>query len=197
MQKYAIAIFALLALQILWLFSPTLDKHEGTAAWVQAVGAIIAIAATAWIASRETRETHKREAIKKQQLWESIATISENGIAAFKKLNDACSPYGDQRAKFIEHYTPSDFDVPIDALASIPLHEIGDTNLITAVVNMRGIMGNVQKKLTDAYRNLDNPLILFNLDFLGNQKTTIFNAHANVWRSVHGNAREDDLRRFT
>lgn len=195
MWKYVVVASVVAALAALWLLSPIFDKHEGTAAWVQAFGSVVAILAAAWIANRESRENRKREAEKRRQLWESIATISENSIAAFTKLNNACTQPGSQRENFLIHYAPSDFDVPIDGLATIPLHEIGDANLITFVVNLRGIMGNIQKKLDNLHRNLGDPLYIFDLEFLNNQKTSIFNAHANIWRTVHPN-RENDLRKF-
>ena len=64
----------------------SLDRHEGTAAWVQAAGAIIIIGTTAWIASRNSREAQERERIAKQQLWESIAALARNCLEAIDTL---------------------------------------------------------------------------------------------------------------
>jgi hypothetical protein len=48
---FAVAVFSLVL--VVWAFLPFFDRHEGTAAWVQAAGSLLIIVATAWISQRE------------------------------------------------------------------------------------------------------------------------------------------------
>ena len=38
----------------------------------------------------------------------------------------------DPRGNFLRRYAPSDFDVPMDGLAAVPLHQIGDAEQLRA-----------------------------------------------------------------
>src|SRR5271165_5446790 len=51
-----------IVVSLIWWLHPVLDRHEGTAAWVQAAGAILIIGATAWTAGRNSREAEHRGA---------------------------------------------------------------------------------------------------------------------------------------
>ena len=145
----AIAGVALLALA--WWLSPFLDKHEGTAAWVQAAGALLIIGATAWAASQSSRAAAERERNAKRQLQVSIAALARNCLSAIdtllKKYPSPTTTY--PQGNFLRSYSPSDFDVPMDGLAAVLLHEIGDTDLMTATLNLRRVMGRIKKYLDD------------------------------------------------
>lgn len=147
------AALAVLAAALSWWVRPImafLDLHPGTAAWVQAVGAILILGATALIAGRDSREREREKLWAQEQLWRSIAALSDNCMDAIDGVLQKHSPLGsaDVRENFVRLYVPSDLDVPIDGLAAIPLREIGDTTLLTAVLKMRGIMGGLKSILT-------------------------------------------------
>jgi hypothetical protein len=189
------AFASILVLGLLWWLSPILDHHEGTAAWVQAVGALLIIGATAWIASRSSREAQERESSAKRQLWESIAVLAQNCLSAVDTLLKGypSSAMSDPRGNFLRSYAPSDFDVPMDGLAAVPLHQIGDTALVTAVLTLRGIMGRIKKHLDDVLRD---PALSQTLEPVRNQRTQALNAVANVMRIVQGNAAENEISRL-
>lgn len=182
-------------LMVAWWLCPVLDHHEGTAAWVQAAGAIVIIGATAWIASQNSREIRERERIARQQLWESIAALARNCLGAIDTLlrKYPAPPSSDPRGNFLRAYTPTDFAIPIDGLAAIPLHQIGNAALITSVLVLRGVMGQIKKHLDDV---LHNPIMSVDLQLIRNHRTPAFNAVADVLRIVKGPAAEEELSRL-
>jgi hypothetical protein len=190
-RVFGVALAGVAVLALAWWLSPFLDKHEGTAAWIQAAGAILIIGATAWIASHSSREAEKREQIAKRQLWESIAALARGCLAAVDALLRNYPPSGssDPRGNFLRRYAPSDFDVPMDGLAAVPLHQIGDTELITAVLTLRGVMGRIKKNLDDISHN---PVLSQTLESVSNQRTSAFNAVASVLRIVKGRSAETE-----
>jgi hypothetical protein len=81
----------------------------------------------------------------------------------------------------------------MDGLAAVPMHQIGDTALITAVLTLRGIMGRIKKYLDDVLRD---PVLSQTLEPVRNQRTQAFNAVASVLRIVQGNAAESEISRL-
>ena len=169
----------------------------GLAAWVQAAGAILIIAATAHIANRNWRETQKRERDARRQLWESIVVLARNCLDAVDAILKNCratqEAQRDPRGTFLRAYVPSDFNIPMDGLAAVPLHEIGDAGLITAVLTLRAVMGQVKKHLDDV---LADQVMSQTLEPARGLRTPAFNAVASVLRIVEGHAAENELSRL-
>ncbi len=185
-----------MAVGLLWWLYPILDRHEGTAAWVQAVGAIIIILSAALIASQSSREAKERERIAKQQLRESIAALARNCLDAIDTMlqNYPQSPGSDAWASFLRSHAPSDFDVPMDGLAAVPLHQVGNADLVTAVLRLRGIMGHITRHLDDVRTN--KGIMPFSPEIVRNLRTPAFNAVAGVLRIVEGTAAEKEISRL-
>src|SRR5271155_4259859 len=194
-NEVGFAIGALVVIGLAWWLHPFFDHHEGTAAWVQAAGALLIIAATARIAGRNSREAQKREDNARDQLWVSIVALARNCLDATDRLltNHPPPPPSDVREHFLRLYVPSDFEVPMDGLAAVPLHQIGDVALITAVLTLRGIMGRIKKHLDDVERD---PVLPQTLETVRGQRTLAFNAVASIFRIVEGTAGEDALSRL-
>lgn len=192
--KVVLAVVAVAA-GIVWWFHPILDQHEGTAAWVQATGAILIIGATAWIANRSSREVQEREHRTRLQLRESVAVLSRNCLGAIDTLlkNHSQATQSDPRENFLRSYAPSDFEVPMDGLAAVPLHQIDEVALITAVLTLRGVMGRMKKQLDDVLRD---PVLSQTLETVHNQRTPAFNAVASILRHVEGIAAENEISRL-
>jgi hypothetical protein len=159
---------------------------------VQAAGAIIIIGATAWIANRSSREAQERERIAKQQLWGSITILARNCLDALDNLlrKYRPPPTSDPMGHFLRSYEPSDFEVPMDGLAGVPMHQVGEAALITAVLTLRGVMGRVKNHL-DYVRGA--PLVQINLEVVGSQRTLAFNAVASILRIVEGAKAEQEI----
>lgn len=194
--KILTAALVVLAVGIVWWWRAFFDRHEGTAAWVQALGAILIIGATARIAGRNSRESRKRERRARDQTRESIVVLARNCLEAIDTLLKNFQPPGQQsysREKFLSSYAPSDFDVPMDGLAAVPLHQLDDAALITAVLTLRGIMGRIKKHLDDATRDSAfSPA----LETVRNLRTLAFNAVASVLRIVKGHIAEQEISRL-
>jgi hypothetical protein len=191
----ATAIAAVVVLVVFWKLLPFFDRHEGTAAWVQAAGGILIIGATAWIASRNSREAWERERRAERQLWESIAGLARDCLSAIDGLLEKHPMHqtSDGRGSFLRAYAPSDFEIPMDGLAAVPLHQIGDASLITAVLTLRGIMGRIKAHL-DLVQG--DAVVSPMLEDVRNQRTAAFNAVAGVLRIVGGYAAESEISRL-
>jgi hypothetical protein len=188
----AAATVTVFAVGLVWWLHPVLDRHEGTAAWVQAAGAILIIGATGWIAGLSSREAKEHERSAKHQLWESTAMLARNCLSAIDTLLEKhpSHPIPDQHGNFLRSYAPSDFDVPMDGLAAIPLHQIGDPALITAVLTLRGIMGRIKLHLDEVQRS---PVLSQSLETVRSQRTPAFNAVASILRTVEGHTAEKEI----
>jgi mRNA interferase RelE/StbE len=190
-----IVVFGMLtAFALVWWLHPYLDRHEGTAAWVQAIGAIIIIGATAWIASKASRETRDRERRVEHQLRQSIATLARKCMDALDDLlkEHPARVQNDARGSFLRAYEPSDFEIPMDAMAAIPLYQVGDAPLIIAIVSLRGAMGRIKRRLDEVARD---PVMSTALEDVRNQRTSVFNAYACVLRIIEGCEVDEELSR--
>jgi len=192
----AFVAVALVAIVLLVWLMPILDRHEGTAAWVQAIGALLIIAATAYISNRQSRETRDRELRAADQLKTSIVGLAQNALDALDTLLKACPPdvqTSDPRGQYLRSYAPGDFEVPMDGLAAIPLHQLGEADLITSILTLRGTLGRIKKRLDDIQRD---PVLSQNLQDVRNQRVQVFNAVASIFRIVEGYAAEEKISRL-
>lgn len=195
-----VAIAFIGSIVIAWLLRDLLDKHEGTAAWVQAVGSILIIAATAWIANRDSRERRERERNARQQVRQSIAVLAGQCMSAldeFLSQVPAHLPPDHMVGRFFEIYVPTDLGLPLDALGQVQLHELDDATLINAVLMLRSVMARIIHEL-EAMRILGevklNPAVGFqSLQHARNLRVQAFNAFASVARIIKGNAAEREL----
>src|SRR5271165_5446791 len=124
---------------------------------------------------------------------QSIAALARSCLDAFDTLitDYPLHQFPAQGGKFLRSYAQSDVDIPIDGLAAVPLHQVGDANLITAVLTLRGIMGQTKKILDDAQSDPASTL-----KTVQGQRTPMFNAVASVLRIVEGHAADQELSRL-
>jgi hypothetical protein len=128
------------------------------------------------------RETQERVQMARHLLWESIVVLACNCVDAISNLLQKYQV--DAWGKFLSSHTPSDFDIPIDGLAVVPLHQVGNPELIVAVLELRGIMGRITSHLDDVRAN--KGVMPFSPDLVRAQKTPVFNAFASIMRVVKG-----------
>lgn len=97
------------------------------------------------------REAQQRECTARRQLWESIAELARNCLEAIDSLlkNYPARPTSDRIGDFLRSHARSDFDIPMEGLAAVPLHQVGNPELITLVLRLRGIMGQIIKHLDE------------------------------------------------
>jgi hypothetical protein len=174
------------------------DKHEGAAAWVQAVGAIAVIIATAWVANANFAEERRRSRDAQRHLWEAAGALSERCIESLTTVLKEVRHIANPSDAFLRAYAPTDLEAPMEGLAAVPLHQLGDVEMVRAVMTMRRVMARVQTELDEFYEHLTTPSVTrgLNVQALGNYATEVFNAHASIMRLTYGHAAEEGLRRF-
>jgi hypothetical protein len=142
------------------------------------------------------REAQQREATAQDYLWESIATLSQNCLEAMDGLlkNYPAQPTSDIMGHFLRSHAAGDFDIPLEGLAAVPLHQVGDPVLITLVLRLRGIMGRITKHLDEV--RASRGVMPFSRDLVAGQGTPAFNAVAGILRIVHGHGAEEEIRKL-
>jgi predicted nucleic acid-binding protein len=144
---FAVAVFSLVL--VVWAFLPFFDRHEGTAAWVQAAGSLLIIVATAWISQRELVRAKVREEQAREEIRKSCAVLARNCLEAIdcviQRLPRVLT--SDYRGEFMRAYVPSDFELVIEELSAVPLHGLGHTAFITALLELRAVMGRIKRRL--------------------------------------------------
>lgn len=194
----AVTVVAVLFITAVLLFRRWFDRHEGTAAWVQAVGALAIIGATAWIANLNFTEERRQSREAERRLWETITVLSTSCLRCFDDVLRSAKHLGVESSVFVELYTPSDFEAPLDGLAAVPLHQIGRVDLLTAVITLRRIMGRAKAQLDGFQVQMDNSRgvsMTFPIQNFRGLRTELFNAHASIMRLVLGSTAgvESDL----
>ena len=189
------AVAVLLPLLVLgaWEFSPFFDRHEGTAAWVQAAGALLIIVATAWLSQRELVRAKAREEQARDEIRKSCAVLARNCLEAIDGVIQRLPlvPTSDYRAEFKRAYIPSDFELVIEGLAAVPLTGLGHTPFITALLELRAVMGRIKRQLDLV---LDDPVGRLSRNDLNSAlRTSAFNKVASVIRCAEGYAAEKEL----
>ncbi|HUO00624.1 MAG TPA: hypothetical protein VMU69_30885 [Bradyrhizobium sp.] len=182
---------ALLACAI-W-FRTFFDQHEGTAAWVQAAGSLLIIAATAWISQRELMRARAGEELAREEIRKSCGVLARNCLEAIDVLIQRLpqKPTSDFKGELLRAYVPSDFELVSEELAGVPLRGLGDTSFITALLELRAVMGRVKRQLDLA---LNDPVRRISRDELnGGMRTMVFNKVASVIRCAEGHAAENEL----
>lgn len=180
----------------IWTAMDFFDHHEGTAAWVQAIGAITIIFATALIASRNSREIKKRERNAKEQLWKSVVALARSCLNAIDGLlkNYPLRPTSDRMGDFLRSHVQSDFDVPMGGLAAVPLQQVGNAALVTAILNLRSVMGRIQSHLDDV--RASKGVMPLSRDIVQTQRALAFNAVTSILRIAEGPLAEDEISRL-
>jgi len=142
------------------------------------------------------REAQQRESTARHHLWESIAKLAQNCLEAMDDLlkNYPAQPTSDIMGDFLKSHAASDFDIPMEGLAAVPLHEVGNPELITLVLRLRGIMGRITKHLDEV--RASRGVMPLSRNFVAGQGTPAFNAVAGILRIVHGHMAEEEIRKF-
>jgi hypothetical protein len=127
---------------------------EIAAAWVQAVGALIAIAATWLIANRQTKNHFAREvAADRAKIAASLAILGacdECLDKAATKIRNGKKEETRSRGftKVNIEATADDFGACIERLASIPIFDLPDAKLVQVIVHARLLMDTGKRRVS-------------------------------------------------
>jgi len=125
-----------------------LNENSGLAAWVQAIGAIVAIAASYMIARsgveaadrlRSQDRTRFLKAAESTVLWaySVVATLADKTFS------------GVTYAVFKTNYRPSDFEGALRALRHISLTELVDLDLVRDLLRLEAVLDDAAKRLAE------------------------------------------------
>jgi hypothetical protein len=152
--------------------------------WLTAIGAILgaigtvgAVGVALILSQRGDRQMRERDLIAKQQLARSIATLARNWFKAFRDLTKKYTPppTSDPFGHFLRSLDEVNIETPADALAAIPLYQLADVSLITAVLELRGVMGRLGGHI-DAVRADKGGALRFDPGYLLRLSTPAVNA---------------------
>jgi hypothetical protein len=193
-----IGVPSLLLISYVVLRPSWFDAHAGAASWVQAIGAIAIVLATGWIAGLNFTEERRRRLDGERQLWEAVATMSERCLECLWEVVKATEFKPDPNPAFLDKYRPSDLDAPLEGLAAVPLYQLGNVQMVQAIISLRRVMGRVRTELDAQYEHLTTLSVTrgLNVQAISNYKTEAYNAHASIMRLTYGYAAEEKLRRF-
>jgi hypothetical protein len=192
---YALFGLLLIIFLIILIFSKNLDEHAGTAAWVQAVGSLLIILATVFISQREVVQAKIRDEKDKEEIRKSLAILARNCLEILDHVIQRLpmNPGSDPRSEFVLAYVQSDFELLLSGLADISFHQIGDSNLINAVLDLRLEVARIKWRLDMVN---DSPIgHLSRRDLDSAIRTSLFNKAASTIRLVEGGGAESELTR--
>lgn len=178
------------------------NSHEALAAWVQAFGSLLIIGATAIIAMYQSHEARRheremqREVIKREkklqhELKMLLISAADNCIDAYDKFLKHWYPasIGDVVGEFMRTYDQHEFLIPLEYLAAVPLQQLGDPVLLTAVLKFRTSVSAVMSKLdsagSDQYK-IRNAIML-----CSENRTVVFNNYASILRLARAGEETD------
>jgi len=133
------------------------------AAWVQAIGSILAICGAVWATqtqiTSQTRLALDAEARSRQCSNDALRAVIDGAAQQFLKLVPVMNLQRDQDVEFLEmlfHYEDRTFNDAINSLETIKLIDLGSYDLVKAIAGIRvGMISlrNAVKQLMDPNRN--------------------------------------------
>lgn len=113
------------------------------AAWVQALGSIAAIGASAWIVQRQHHLEKKlqREAEREKLLERIDVVLAFSALAhtLIEEYKNTCAPHCSALVFESELFNKARFNIFRESLAAFPVHEIGDATLIAIFIEIKVI----------------------------------------------------------
>lgn len=167
------------------------DWLTGIGAIFGAAGTVGAVGVALFLSQRGDRQMRERDLVARQQLARSIATLARNWFKAFRELSKKYTPppTNDPFGHFLRSLDEVNIDTPTDALSVVPLYQIADVSLITAVLELRGVMGRLRGHI-DAVRAGKGGPLQFDPGYLSGLSTPAANAVGAVLRLAEGSSVE-------
>lgn len=119
-----------------------MDTHDGTAAWVQAVGSVAAIASAFWLHAwgldREKKGAERARVA-------AVRAIATNCISTLRTLDNKArgGTFSPDRMAYYEDEAAAD----LASVATIQIAEFSDARLIDEVVALRRVMATARRRV--------------------------------------------------
>lgn len=128
-----------------------IERHSGLAAWVQAVGAILALAVAIFVPVRIARN---RERLNRRRFLESVAAIGNEVRECFVIAATKC---GDQTSgeRFVRSVDALHrFRIASAAITAIPVHQLPSYALTQSVLALQRLMSEALVQLEAAFNEV-------------------------------------------
>lgn len=136
----------------LFSFWPT--SSQDLAAWVQAVGSVVAILASAWIASaqlRHSRQLERDKYLNRLRSYEGLIAAAADLVAG---VLPNCYSYGSVEYFLAEEYDDRERVVLLDALSEIRFEWLESSEASLALLELRKTLRDLDR-LLESLRSLD------------------------------------------
>lgn len=136
-----------------WALLDWIEHHPGTAAWVQAGGAIIAlaiaIAIPIWSAKAADRRSRKR-------FLSSVASICGEVQGCFANAAEKCSASAIEGLLFVRSVQAYHrFRIVSSAVNAIPLYKLPSYEVTRSVIELQAMMAEGLMQLDAAFKEID------------------------------------------
>lgn len=137
--------------------APTLltwiECHPGTAAWVQAIGAIVALAVAifvpVWMAKRADH-------LSRERFLESVRSISDEVSRCFVNAATKCNAGPESGLLFVASVEAFHrFRIVSSAINAIPLHQLPSYGVTRSVLELQAMMAEGQMQLDTAFKEIE------------------------------------------
>jgi hypothetical protein len=136
---------------------PWIDQHPALAAWVQAVGSILAIVVAIAVASNQFREAVKRDRNAWASRLKSIAVILRIMVDALQSMYDLQDdPHSEQRTRSLRKAFTL-FQTTSLAVSKIPLEDLSSEQFAITLMAALDNIAALQKSLEGALRGEMSP----------------------------------------
>lgn len=119
------------------------ESTPGLAAWVQAIGGILAILGAYFIgerqASKELKNSQKLARDQERERRVAILEVAKMAMQSAQKIDEIFSSAKDIDlvTRMLSEYHPKILDGRVAALAAIPLHTLGSSSAVAALLDLR------------------------------------------------------------
>lgn len=127
-----------------------IEIHPGTAAWVQAVSTIVALA----IAIRVPQASDRRS---RRRFLSSVASICDEVRDCFVNASERCSADPDEGLEFVRSVQAFHrFRIVSSSVHAIPLHELPTYDATRSVLELQAMMAEALMQLDTAFKEIED-----------------------------------------
>ncbi|MTK64934.1 MAG: hypothetical protein F8N15_10580 [Methanobacterium sp.] len=148
-----------------------IELHPGTAAWVQAGGALVALIIAVCVPTWHTR---KIEARKRRQFLQSVAAIGGEVQKCFTNAAAHCGHDTEQGLRFVRSVEACHrFRIASAAINAVPVHELPSYQLARRVLELQQLMAEGLMQLDAAFKEVDDHQRLVQSELYGQAFTRL------------------------
>jgi hypothetical protein len=142
-----------------------IECHPGTAAWVQALGAIVALIVAVMVPVRMARQADR---LNQRRFLDSVFSISSEVGECFRNAAARCSAGQNEGLNFVRSVQAFHrFRIVSSAIGAIPLHELPSYEVTQSVLELQAMMEEGLMQLKTAFQEIDRHQALIQAELYG------------------------------